>query len=418
MKISTSILWQALLALGLGLLAWRITALGLASNQVRKLDQRGAEAARQALDWYPGQPAALFRQGQDLADSDASAATEKLLAAYRLNPTAPGPLLKLAAIALASGETARADAIITQVDRLRPSDAELQRDLGQYWLRRQQPERAFAHWSRAIAGNPALAPGLYESFRQLLGDPAQSEAFATLARDPPHWWADFFINSAGRGKDLTTLRRLYRLRQEVHGSPLTQAERQAYYERLLREDLIEEAYLAWVNSLTAAQRQYLGLLFDGSFELPLGGNGFAWRYTALDRVDVARARFTGEDENALRLRFNRLRTPFEHLSQRLFLAPGSYEVTGFSRGLNLISEGGFRWQALCQAPRQDLLGESRRIFATETWTEFRFKFDLPTSCTHQELRLVSADDRDREIFTDGELWFDKLGLRRLEAPAP
>ena len=410
--------WQALLVLALGLLAWRIAAVGLASVQIRDLETRGATAARQALDWYPGQPAALYHQGLELHDRDAHAAADKLTAAFRHNPTEPRPLLVLASLALANGDLEHADRLIAQVDALRPSDADLQRDLGQYWLQRQQPEQAFRHWSRAISADPGLAPPLFATFRQLFQDPTLTEAFAALTRDPPDWWTDFFVDTAQRGQDLNTLRRLYRLRREAPAAPLSQPERQAYYERLLREGLIEEAYLAWVNSLNPVQRQHLGPLYNGSFELPLTGRGFDWRTEPLDRVDVTRVPFEGEGSNALRLRFRLLRTPYRHLSQPLLLAPGAYELAGKSRDLHLLSEGGFRWQARCLTPAPELLGESDRLFGSETWSAFRFEFEVPDTCRGQELRLVSADGTNREILTDGELWFDQLSIRRLDTLSP
>jgi len=418
MTASHRILWQAFLALGLGLLAWRMSALGLAAVQIDALDERGAEAARQALDWYPRQAEALYRQGLDLMASDAPAATAKLTAAYRYNPTDHRPLLGLARLALAQGDGERADQLISRVDALRPSRAALQRDLGDYWWQRQQPERAFQHWSLAIVGAPALAPELFKTFRQRLQDPAMAEPFAVLTQAPPIWWEDFFIDTAQRGTDLNTLRRLYRLRREAPQAPLSLAERQAYYERLLREGLLEEAYLAWVNSLNAAQRQHLGLVFNGHFELPLSAHGFDWRITPMDRAEITRARFEGEDNHALRLRFKLLRTRFEHLAQTLFLGPGAYEMTGTSRGLDLLSEGGFRWQLRCRAPHQRLLGESERFFGADAWTALRFEFEVPVDCDHQELRLVSADAQGREILNNGELWLDAIAIRRLAALSP
>lgn len=412
------LLWQALLALGLGLLAWRMTALGLATFQVSARDDPDAAAARQALDWYPRQAEALYRQGLALIATDGPAASAKLTAAFRYNPTDHRPLLGLARLALDEGDSARADQLITRVDALRPSHADLQRDLGDYWWQRQQPEQAFEHWSRAIAGQPTLAPGLFKTFRELLADPAMVGPFTALTQAPPTWWEAFFTDTAQRGTDLTTLRRLYRLRREAPEAPLSQVERQAYYERLLREGQIEEAYLAWVNSLTAAERQHLGLVFNGQFELPLSARGFDWRVIANDRAEISRAHYVGEDNRALRIRFKLLRTPFDHLAQTLFLAPGAHELSATSRSVDLLSEGGFRWQVRCLAPNQEPLGESQRLFGSDSWTTLRFEFAVPATCQAQELRLVSADGTGRDLLTDGELWLDAISIRPLAALSP
>lgn len=407
-------LWLALLLVVLAVLAWRITAVGVARIHVASLDQEGEVAARQALDWYPGQAAALYRLGIGTLGRDVVAAEALLIEAFRRNPTDPAPLLVLAGIAQAAGDQDRADRLVAEVDALRPSDPPTQRDLGRYWLERGQPERAFGHWSRAIEANPGIAPGLFDTLRALLPDPAMQAAFVALTRQPPGWWADFFADTAGRSKDVEMVRHLYRLRRAAPEAPLTLAERQAYFERLLREGLIEEAYLAWVNSLTPARREYLGLVFDGSFDLPLGGVGFEWQVGALDHVNIARDRFEGEYNNALRVRFRRLRMPFSHLSQPLFLGPGAYAVGGTSRSLNLIADSGFRWVVRCRAPDKMLLGESERLFGAEAWSPFSFEFEVPEACLYQELRLMTADGEEREMLVDGELWFDDLAIRRID----
>ncbi|MCC7279036.1 MAG: hypothetical protein IT487_12080 [Chromatiaceae bacterium] len=409
---------QALLLGVLAFLAWRITALGVANIQVAALDSRGEAAVRRALDWYPGQAEALYRLGVSLLREDVGRAEALLQAAYLANPTDPAPLQVLAGVALAREDSQRADLLIQQVDALRPVNPQIQRDLGRYWLERGRGDLAFHHWSRAIQANPGLAPGLFETFRALLKDPGMGEAFAAITRDPPAWWLDFFADTATRGQEVETLRLLYRLRRDSVDAPLTLAERQQYLQRLLREGLYREAYLAWVNSLNAAQRQQLGYLFNGGFEVPLTGLGFDWRIAKSDRVEIGRAAFEGDKRQALRVRFRLMRTPFEHLSQPLLLSPGAYEVAGTYRGVELMTDEGFRWVARCRVPDHTLLGESERIFSAETWTSFRFQIEVPESCVYQELRLVSAAGPTAETTTDGELWFDELSLQRIDGLSP
>jgi|GEM_PF-2673642 len=57
-------------------------------------------------------------------------------------------------------------------------------------------------------------------------------------------------------------------------------ERKSYVARLMKEALIAEAYMVWVNSLTRDQRKRLGLLYDGSFEFEPGNWGFDWHLHA------------------------------------------------------------------------------------------------------------------------------------------
>ena len=412
-------LWRAVLLLGLAVLAWRITALGVAGRAVRTLDTGGAAAARQALNWYPGQAAALYRLGVGSLRRDAGAAERLLAAAYLRNPTDQRPLVMLAGIALARGETGQADALVEQAGVLRPVDPWVQQDLGRYWLERGQPQRAFQHWSLALQANPGLSSTLFATFRQLLKAPAMQDAFASLTRAPPPWWNAFFKDTAQRAEAVETIRALYQMRRESTEVPLTFPERQAYFERLLRDGLIEEAYLAWANSLNAQQRQQLGPLFNGGFEGPLTGLGFDWQVGKVARVGIARTHADGDNGQALRLRFRLLREPFDQLAQPLFLSAGAYAVAGSFRSRDLMSEGGFRWVVRCRAPAPTPLGESVRIFGAEAWTPFRFEIEVPRDCLYQDIRLVSADASGlNKTLTDGELWFDDLSIRRIDALSP
>ena len=412
-------LWQALLLLGLVVLAWRITALGVAGVQLGHLDSRGEAAARQVLDWYPGQSAALHRLGLRASERDGEAAERLLVEAYRHNQTNPQPLMDLARLALARNASARADALMGQVDRLRPVDPGVQWRLGQYWSSRGDLGLAFTHWSRSLAADPGSAPAAFQAFRALLKDPAARLALQSLTTDPPGWWQDFFADTAQRATAIETVRQLYQMRSRWTEVPMTPGEHQAYVERLMREGLFEEAYIAWTESLNATQRKQLGLLFNGSFELPLSGLGFDWQVTKINRVEIVRARPEGEERQALLLRFRLLRVPFEHLAQPLVLVPGAYEMAGSFRSLDLMTEGGFRWVVRCRAPDKAQLGESGRLFPAEAWTPFRFEFEVPDSCLMQELRLVSVDASGMEKSPiDGELWFDALSIRGLDGLSP
>jgi hypothetical protein len=89
--------------------------------------------------------------------------------------------------------------------------------------------------------------------------------------------------------------------------------------------LTTQAYLAWVNSLTGTQREQLGLLYDGSFELAPTNWGFDWHMNAKCDALVDRMRtFGSEGTKSLHLLFARYQGPFDGVYQVLFLDPGAY----------------------------------------------------------------------------------------------
>ena len=186
-------LWQVVLLLGLVVLAWRITALGVAGVQIGRLGdnlgrggEEGTAAARQALDWYPGQAAALAWLGFATIPQDRAAAERLLMDAWRSNPTDPRPLMELARLAQARGDTGRADRLSERVDGLRPVDPAVQWPLGSYWLSRGDPVRALRHWSRSLEANPGARAAGFATLRALLQTPTAHAAFRPLLAHPPN----------------------------------------------------------------------------------------------------------------------------------------------------------------------------------------------------------------------------------------
>ena len=186
-----------------------------------------------------------------------------------------------------------------------------------------------------------------------------------------------------------------------------------------KDGLISEAYLVWINGLDESERQQLGLLNNGSFEAELSNQGFDWRVARNDRVDVRRLATYGTVGNrALKLSFRANERRFWHLYQPLFLDAGTYRLSGQARGDSLATKGGLKWQVTCLLPEKQRLGESMRFLGSSDWTQFEFDFEVPESCTSQELRLVSAGNRAFELKIQGDLWFDDMRIMRTAGLSP
>jgi hypothetical protein len=322
-------------------------------------------------------------------------------------------LLLLAGLAQAARDLARADALVVAASRLRPADPRVQLDVGNYWLDRGEPALAIQHWSTAAQADATFEAQVFSRLRGLLGSPEGRAAMAELAADPPQWWHRFFADTARSTHDVALLRSLYALRRAATETPLTTSERRIYLERMRNEGRFEDAYLAWVNSLSDDQLGALGYLYNGGFDEELTGIGFDWQLSDEGGVRAARTAVDVGGRVALVLRFRGLRTPYAGLWQPLFLTPGEYQFGGSVRGDGFYTAAGLRWVARCVAPEPMRLGESERLFGTEQWTSLRFSFQVPTDCVYQEVRLVSAGDPNLDQTTDGELWFDDLFIRRL-----
>ena len=406
--------WRAMLILVAGFLAWLIIVFGLAGHALEQLQEGETAAARRVLNLLPGQPDALYQEAMDLLPTDGAAAEVQLAQAYGQNTARARPLIALADLALARGELERADALVEAAVTLEPANSAIQRRAAGFWLRRGQVERGLQHLSLALEARPATNQDLLDIFLRFAEDPEARIALKPLAQNPPPWWPAFFQRLAQRALNVDAVRFAYGLRTLASRIPVAPEERQAYIQRLLKEGLITEAYLTWVNGLAPADRKQMGLLHNGGFEMALGKEeAFDWQWRQHRQVVARTAPTLGvAGERALQLVFRGQEGRFHHLHQALFLDPGTYRLSGKVQLDSLASQGGLRWTLRCLHPRQAVLGESERFLGSEKWRGFKMDFEVPEDCQLQEIRLESAGRQGPEKRVSGEIWFDDLAIRR------
>jgi len=325
-------------------------------------------------------------------------------------------LLATAALYVDAGRTDDADALMRIADRLTPVDPGVQQQLAVYWDQRGDMPASLQHLSKAMTARREYRRANYPVILQLAEDPEQRGLLEAVAPQAPDWWPDFFLYAARRAESTDVVRYLFGLSRRAYGDAITKDERIAYQNRLLRDGFAAEAYLAWLNTLEPAARKQLGLLFNGGFELPLSNTGFAWTVSPNKQLDIRPLRTLGTSGTAsLMIRFRRFDRRFRHLSQLLFLQPGTYRLTGIARTDHLKTKGGVRWQVRCRNTDSTLLGQSNAFLGASQWGEFSFDFPVPGGdCATQDLRLVSAGTHRFELDIDGSLWFDDLRISRTQ----
>lgn len=458
-----TVIWRLVLALVGAWLVWRIVAVGVAD---RLADPKATDAARDSdtsLVWSPENEAAILdwaRQHVGDVKGDVDAA---LAGVVVRNPANPRPLLLLAATA---NGPARADALVDAATRLAPNSPAGLIQAGTYWLGRGEPERAMQSYSQAMIADRTQVDRLSPLLLKLLEEPETRGLFQPFARTPPEWWDRFFGYVSKTAADVETVRALYYMRKtavspsteaapavssvsrspvaigesaanpdagspestaagamaeqlQAPALPLTPAEREAYVERLRRERQYTEAYLTWVNGLDEAQRQWLGLLNNGSFEVEPTGRGYDWRVHPGPHVVIETAETYGTDgKRALHLAFRGFDARFGNVSQDLFLDPGQYRLVGRARPDGLKSSGGIKWQVQCDlAGGSTLLAETTPFLGTDQWNEFVLDFAVPDGCERPVLRLIGAIRTAGDQRLEGSIWFDGFRIQRA-TPAP
>lgn len=399
-----------------GVLAWRVVALGVARYEMDQVRDGDPNAVAKALAWHSHHPEALYRLAQSKSNEDPAVSEALLKDAYVANPADARPLMALGKLADQAGEQSRARDLLAQALQLDPSTPRVQKAVAAYWVGQGDLGRAMQHWSLAMQANPGEQSTLFPVFLEIAENPEARTLLAPFAAAPPNWWNAFFTQVARRALDLETVRFLYALRRDAHQAPIQQDERVAYIERLQRDGQITEAYLLWVNGLNDKEREQLGILNNGGFELDPSNVGFDWHISPSQNVTVNTARTYGsEGAQALHLLFKRREAPFNQVHQPLFLDPAIYRLSGKVRTDGLETAGGIRWTIACTRPETLTLGSSDRFLGSSEWHEFAFEFEVSETCESQEIRLVTTGQRPSDYKISGGAWFDTLAIRKIPA---
>ena len=398
--------WFVVFVAAAVVVAVRIVTLGMAEFYVLLGSEK---AVASALSWNARYPDALTGQGNLLVDIDPEQAQVLLSAAIRGNPADASAYLNLAK-ASAPKNAERARKLVTMAVTLAPRREDVQLEAADFWLRQRRPNIALLHWSEALHVRPQLGDKLYPVMLRMAQDPLMWPAFSDAYANGRRWWTNFIRYVAANSENTETLRALYHLRQN-DGVVADAQERQAFLARLQRDGRWLDAYFAWLNSLEPTQIAMLGHVYNGSFEVPIGNEGFDWQAPKVQGVVVETVPTPGATgAKALHVVFQGGRAGFQHFYQFLLLDPGRYRFHGRARLDNLDTEKGLRWAVRCAA-NDGLLAASEHFLGTDQWRHFGMEFAVPLEgCVAQILRLELDGQFGFELQAKGAAWFDDLAI--------
>lgn len=388
----------------------RIVTLGMAEFYVLAGNEK---AVSRALTWSVTYPAALTGQGSLLVDTDPTQAEALLTAAIRGNPADASAYLALAKVS-EQQNAERARKLVTMAVALAPRREDVQLEAADFWLRQERPDNALRHWGEALHVRPQLGDRLYPTMLRMAQNPLMWPAFSGALANGRRWWTSFIRYVAANSENTETLRALYHLREQS-GLVAEAQERQAFIARLQHEGRWLDAYFAWLNSLGPQQLAMLGHVYNGSFEVPIGNEGFDWHAPNIQGVVVETVPTYGSTgARALHVVFQGGRVRFQHVYQFLLLDPGRYRFQGRARPDNLETDKGLQWTVRCAA-KGELLAGSERFLGSDQWRHFDMEFAVPSEgCEAQVLRLELAGQLEFELQAKGAAWFDDLTILWLE----
>ncbi len=396
-----------LLALALG---WKL--LGLTLGHV-DLHRDPAAAAR----WAPQDAAAEVALAQrELAAGERAAAARRARTALRISPLAAGAWRVLGEVALQRGDAAAAEARFRIAARLDPRDVATQSWLAAAALRAGRLHDALWHLDAVLRVRPGLAPALDPQLLALALAPGAQPAWTAVFAAQPPWAPGFFAWACARPvADNAAVDVLAAALRATPAGPDAD-EWNAYLERLLGQRRWMDAYLAWVQSLSPAQRAHLDNVFNGDFREPVSNRGFDWRLGYVPGAELRVVPRAGTPGSALEVRFLDQRSAFAgQVGELLALAPGTYRLSGLARLDDLRNERGLQWTLSC-ADDGRRIAATARLRGSQPWRPFDADFRVPaTGCGAQWLRLGLAWRIPAEQWAGGRAWFTGLRVVRVAA---
>lgn len=399
---ATSAILAVVIAVCMVLLGWWIVRMAL-------VDQLVSSDPEAALRIDPHNAKALLAAAErDMAAKPArlDAANAKLALAARFDPLNAEIFSDLARIALARGDTARADTLFTlAAQRSRRVLAP------QIWVLNRAAKAGDypTAWNaldvilRAQPGG--VGAGVAQNVASLATTPAAQPSLARLLAGKPPWRTNFLAMLSQSPSTVDAAVRLMDLLKQTP-APATDEEVGAMLQGLLATGDYLRAFDGWVQLLPAKRIAMLGDLYNGGFTNGAGAVAFNWTI-APDAQGVA-SLGAGDDGTGLRVTPVDRPTPF--VRELLVLPPGDYVLKGKVRIPDAANpqDGGLAWTLRCAQSGQ-VLARAEHLKAADAWTSFSFAFSAPDSqCQGQWLELTRPGS-----MTAGDgapVWFNDFSI--------
>ncbi len=391
-----------LFLLVVGLLFWRILAVGLADY----FTERNDGSYEQALFWG-NQPESLRDRALFAPVDSEQEKLDYLQAALQANP-ADARLY----VALARQQPEKEQALLTMANQLAPYNAQVQLEIAQYWLAKNAYEPGLVHLNTALTLRSALHKPLFPYLLALLQQFSRIKVLmAPLIKPESLWQERFFLYLCRHDSKGDVLTWFYRQLKQ-HGIALTERQQRVYLGRLRKDGQWRQMHQIWLAGLPD-ERKPEGLLYNGGFEWPLSKEGFGWYAGEPKGIQVRRMVTHGiSGMAALRVKFFGLRSRFGSVYQYLMLKPGRYRFQGRVKVDDLQVEHGLQWQIRCVEKRRNLLMSTPLFKGRSHWKPFQENFTVPNSCSVQILRLSLRGRLAVDYQARGAVWFDDLDIQR------
>lgn len=271
-------------------------------------------------------------------------------------------------------------------------------------MRARRYEDAFTRADAVLRRDTQGYLSVLETMHTAARDPDALKPLAARLALAPSWRVTFFDLLYGRSTTPAFVYPLFDAMREA-GSPPTHAELEGYLRVLSRDGQYEQAYLAWLLSMSPEALESLDYVYDGEFDGRPATAPFGWKLGGSAGGGSAMEAAPGGGR-ALMINSDGY-TPAVFAQQLMVLPPGRYQLTGTVQAPANAAAGELAWSVSCLPAKNELMQAPAR--PTDGWRRFSAPFTVPlTGCKAQMLALKSQPGERR---TTMAVWYDKLAVQ-------
>jgi hypothetical protein len=411
--------WRAVLTAGLLCATLSATRAGVGAWYARL---GSSEDLTRAMKWAPENADNYAAQARlnELAGGDGEAQALRLRQeATRLEPNNAIYWLERAMSEDEAGEPEFAEPDYLHARELFPLSPDVNRALGEYYLRQWRVDDALDALRLTISGDPGLRPAVFGELWRA-GVPAS----AVLKRGAP-WDRDAlvaYLDTLAAAGALDDANMVWRQIEALGGGTARDAvqyDALQYVDALIRSERTTELAAVWAEVAPAEARSPDAggdAVTNGGFEEPILNDGLDWRVIPMDGVFVSvDATEAHEGAHSLRIDFGApANLDYRHTFEFVPVESGAdYEFSGYLRAANITSDTGPRFELYDAANPQNLDVSTDEIRGTTGWIAERVRFHTGPN-TH--LLIVRVGRPPSTSFDDrlsGTVWVDDVRIARV-----
>jgi len=350
-----------------------------------------------------------------LDEANPSLAIANLRRALSLNPRAADVWLDLAAVYEYQGDISAARDAFLQARKAYPISAAISWQYGNFLLRQDQVDAAFAEIRRATYIEPKRSAEAFSRCWRINPDanavvdaviPPDRDAYLVVMRELA------FSNEVSAA--LGVWQRLLAIHPRMNPSDII-----FFTDLLIQRHRVDEARRIWDQAARLSQITLNdppnSVLWDGGFESNVSGGGFAWAFpvasTGVQSAFDTRQKHSGKQ--SLRLFFDgRHNTSYDGVCNNLYVQPGTtYRFSAWLRAQALTTDEGVRFRLQSWSDRgASSYVDSQDTRGTQPWTSMEMSWTPGDDVRQARVCILRIASRGMNPHIQGTIWVDDVAV--------